>query len=150
MKKIFLKLLKYCLARFQNEILNNIHNTTATIVTQLIINRTSLITDALLDSNPDDNGQIKEILKQTLVSEQFIALEQEGIQKLSELIKDPNLVKVLVGTEKLRLEILKVLADDDTNNGVQIENILGDYTNSEEFVEYVSLIAQFLLTKKLQ
>jgi hypothetical protein len=150
MKKLFLKLLKFCIGKFQNEILSHIHNTSAVVTTQLIFDRASLITDALLDSNPNNEEQIKEILKQTLTSEAFITLEKEATAQLVLMIKDENLSKILIGTEGLRLEIFKVLADDNTDNVAQIKDIVGAYTESEEFIEYVSLLAQYLITKKIK
>lgn len=111
--------------------------------------RTKLVTSALLDSDPNDGEQLKDILKQTLVSESFVALEQNGISLLVETIKDENLAKIVLGTERFRMDIFKLLADEDPNNKAQLEDLVTDFTQSDEFVEYVSLLAQHLITKKL-
>lgn len=149
MKKLLLKLLNYCLGKFQDEVLNNINNTTAELATKLMFERTKLVTSALLDSDPNDGEQLKDILKQTLVSESFVALEQNGISLLVETIKDENLAKIVLGTERFRMDIFKLLADEDPNNKAQLEDLVTDFTQSDEFVEYVSLLAQHLITKKL-
>lgn len=147
MKKFVIKLLLEGLSLFESIIVNKFPSEWVKKISKLAVARFKLFGEALIDSDPNDKEQLERIARETLASPEFIALEGFITTELAAKIPNEKLAQVLISTEKLRLNFLSVISDDDTDNAKQLKELFDSYLHSEDF-DTVAITLTELLAEK--
>jgi len=147
MKKFAIKVLLNGLALFSELVIARINVEWVRKTLELTVKRLKLFGEALTDSDPNDKDQIELIAKQTLMSEEFQALEKHITNEIASQIPNEKLANVLLQTDDLRLKFFALLGDENTDNKEQIKVMFEEFVKSEEFDTVVINLTEVLVDK---
>lgn len=102
----------------------------------------------MLDSNPNDEAQVNELLRTTIVSEEFLNLDKSLSELVSSKLKDKSLVELVNATSKLRFDFYTIIGDDNFDNEAQLKQYLEEVIVSPEFEVIYSLVIKHYMNKK--
>lgn len=147
MKKLVIKILNAGLNMFESVIVSHLSSESVKQFVKLLFERLGLFGDALVDADPNNKAQIEKIAKETLISPLFQQMETSIAGELAAKIPNEKLREVLMTTDKLRLQFLGTLGDNDPNNQEQIKQLFDDFLKSEEFDTIVLTLTKLLTDK---
>lgn len=147
MKNLILNVVIKALEFFSSFITDKVDSKSLKRSIELLVKRVVLLGRALTDADPDDKAQIEVIVRQTLLSPEFVELEKQVTTDLVAKIENEKLATLLSETDDLRLKLFAALGDDDTQNGEQIKLLLEDFLKSEQFDTVAISMAELLAEK---
>ncbi len=147
MKNFAIKILLNALALFSEIVISRINVEWVKKTLDLTIKRLKLFGEALTDNDPNDKDQIELIAKQTLMSEEFQALEKHITLEIVKQIPNEKLGNLLLQTDDLRLRFFALLGDENPENKEQIKDMFEQFIKSEEFDTVVINLTELLVEK---
>ena len=120
--KLVIKITVATLSLFERVIIPRISLDWFKSVVVLLTNRLKMIVAAFGDDNLDNNEQLEQIAKETLLTKEFQELQLMLFTKLVEKANNEAITKLILGTEQLRSELFIALGDDVKPDSLQLEN----------------------------
>ena len=145
--KLVIKITVATLSLFERVIIPRISLDWFKSTVVLLTNRLKMIVAAFGDDNLDNNEQLEQIAKETLLTKEFQELQLMLFTKLVEKANNEAITKLILGTEQLRSELFIALGDDVKPDSLQLENALKSFVKSENFDELAIMFSKLLVEK---
>jgi hypothetical protein len=145
--KLVIKITVATLSLFERVIIPRISLDWFKSTVTLLTNRLKIIVAAFGDDNLDNNEQLEQIAKETLLTKEFQELQLMLFTKLVEKANNEAIAKLIIGTEQLRSELFIALGDDVKPDSLQLETALKSFVKSENFDELAIMFSKLLVEK---
>lgn len=145
--KLVIKITVATLSLFERVIIPRISLDWFKSTVVLLTNRLKIIVAAFGDDNLDNNEQLEQIAKETLLTKEFQELQLMLFTKLVEKANNEAITKLILGTEQLRSELFIALGDNVKPDSLQLEDALKSFVKSENFDELAIMFSKLLVEK---
>jgi hypothetical protein len=145
--KLVTKLLTGAISLFEKVIVPRIKVEWFSKLVTLLAGRLKAVTEALTDADLNNNAQLEQIAKETLLTPEFQSLQADLFKRAAEKINQPIVTQLFAGTETLRSQLFIAIGDDVTPDADQVKTLLADFVKTEQFDELVIALTTLLAEK---
>lgn len=135
--KIALRALANGLSLFKNHIVGLFKQQKWRDAFTVFINALQKGINRLFDADPNNDAQMNQIAVDIFSDPVFLSFQSAAFDGIVAKIDNQNIREALLGTEKLRSQLIQIFGDANPNNKEQVEAYLKEYLQSEDFMASV-------------